>query len=119
MGMTEVRVRIVNVTCARRAAGVDMIVDSGAIYSVVPAGVLRRIGVEPRDTKVFGLANGGRVRRDVGDVLYEIGDCSGAAPVIFGRGGDASLLGVVTLEALGLRLDPLRRRLLPLRLMIA
>jgi len=39
--------------------------------------------------------------------------------VIFGRRGDASLLGVVTLEALGLRLDPLRRQLRPLRLMIA
>jgi hypothetical protein len=55
----------------------------------------------------------------VGDVRYEVGDRSGAAPVIFGRRSDASLLGVVTLEALGLRLDPLRRRLRPLRLMIA
>jgi len=96
-----------------------MVVDSGAIYSVVPAGVLRGIGVTPRETKVFGLANGRTVRRDVADVRYEIGGCSGAAPVIFGRRGDASLLGVVTLEALGLRLDPLRRRLQPLRLMIA
>ena len=113
MGMTEVRVRVVNLNDARRSAEVDMVVDSGAIYSVVPAGVLRRIGVRPRDTKVFGLANGGRVTRDVGDALYEISDCGGAAPVIFGRRGDASLLGVVTLEALGLRLDPLRRRLHP------
>ncbi len=96
-----------------------MVVDSGAIYSVVPVRVLRGIGVVPRETKVFGLANGGSVTREVGDVSYEIGDCSGAAPVIFGRRGDASLLGVVTLEALGLRLDPLRRRLHPLRLMIA
>ena len=119
MGMTEVRVRVVNLADARRAAEVDMVVDSGAIYSVVPAGVLRAIGVVPRETKVFGLANGGSVRRAIADVRYEIGDCSGAAPVIFGRRGDASLLGVVTLEALGLRLDPLRRRLLPLRLMIA
>jgi len=55
----------------------------------------------------------------VGDVRYEVGDRGRAAPVIFGRRGDASLLGVVTLEALGLRLDPLRRRLRPLRLMIA
>jgi hypothetical protein len=39
--------------------------------------------------------------------------------VVFGRRGDASLLGVMTLEALGLQLDPLRRRLRPLRLMIA
>src|SRR5437867_11278223 len=119
MGMTEVRVRVVNLADASRFAEVDMVVDSGAIYSVVPAGVLRRIGVESRETQTFGLARGESVRRSVGDVRYEVGDRSGAAPVIFGRRGDASLLGVVTLEALGLRLDPLRRRLRPLRLMIA
>ena len=119
MGMTEVRVRVVSLTDASRFADVDMVVDSGAIYSVVPAPVLRAIGVEPRETKVFGLANGGRVTREVGDVRYEIDGSAGAAPVIFGRRGDSSLLGVVTLEALGLRLDPLKRRLHPLRLMIA
>jgi predicted aspartyl protease len=119
MGMTEIRVRVVNLTDASRFMDVDLVVDSGAIYSVVPARVLRAIGVAPRDTKLFGLANGGSVTRDVSDVLYEIGDASGAAPVIFGRRGDAPLLGVVTLEALGLRLDPLRRRLHPLRLLIA
>ena len=42
-----------------------------------------------------------------------------AAPVVFGRRQDACLLGAVTLEALGLRLDPLRRQLKPLKLMIA
>src|SRR2546422_8011001 len=117
--MTEVRVRVVNLADTSRFAEVDMGVDSGAIYSVVPTGVLRRIGVEAREIQAFGLANGESVRRELGDVRYEIGDRSGAAPVIFGRRGDAPLLGVVTLEALGLRLDPLRRRLRPLRLMIA
>ena len=119
MGMTEVRVRVVNLVDASRFAEVDLVVDSGAIYSVVPAGVLRRIGVEPREVQTFGLAHGESVRRSVGDVRYEVGERTGAAPVIFGRRGDASLLGVVTLEALGLRLDPLRRLLRPLRLMIA
>jgi predicted aspartyl protease len=108
-----------NLACPSRFADVDLVVDSGAIYSVVPAAVLRSIGVEPRALEVFHLADGQRVRRQIGDVRYEIGGRSGAAPVIFGRRGDASLLGVVTLEALGLRLDPLRRRLGPLRLMIA
>lgn len=39
--------------------------------------------------------------------------------MIFGRRGDSNLLGVITLEALGLRLDPLKRQLRPLELMIA
>ena len=119
MGMTEIRVRLVNLADPTRSAEVDMVVDSGAIYSVVPAKILRRIGIEPRQTHDFGLANGGRVRRAIGDARYEIDGAAGAAPVIFGQRGDANLLGVVTLEALGLRLDPLRRTLRPLKLMIA
>ena len=35
----------------------------------------------------------------------------GVADVIFGEPGDAQLLGALTLEALGLVLDPLRREL--------
>jgi hypothetical protein len=40
MGMTEIRVRVVSLTDAGHFADVDMVVDSGAIYSVVPASVL-------------------------------------------------------------------------------
>src|SRR5436853_7727155 len=103
--MTEVPVRVVNLADASRLAEVDLVVDSGAIYSVVPAGVLRRIGIEPREVQTFDLAYGESVRSSVGDVRYEGADRSGAAPVIFGRRGEASLLGVVP----GLRSDPLRR----------
>ena len=80
---------------------------------------LREIGIEPESTESFDLADGRPVRREIGNVLYEIEGCTRAAPVVFGRKGDACLLGVVTLEALGLRLDPLRRQLKPLKLMIA
>jgi predicted aspartyl protease len=119
MGITETTVRLRNPAARSRTVEVDMIVDSGAIFSVVPAKLLERIGVVPESTESFDLADGRPVRRAIGNVLYEIGGCTRAAPVVFGRRGDACLLGAVTLEALGLRLDPLRRQLRPLRLMIA
>jgi hypothetical protein len=43
----------------------------------------------------------------------------GAADVIFGEKGDSNLLGAFTLEALGLSLDPLRRELKPLPMILA
>ena len=61
------------------SAEVDLGVDSGAIYSVVPAAMLRKIGVEPRKVETFSLANGGTVRRAIGDVYYEIDRSAGAA----------------------------------------
>jgi hypothetical protein len=41
------------------------------------------------------------------------------APVIFGEKGDSTLLGIVTLEALGVILDPIRRELRPLPMILA
>jgi len=43
----------------------------------------------------------------------------GVADVIFGEEGDSTLLGAFTLEALGLSLDPLRRELKPLPIVLA
>jgi predicted aspartyl protease len=119
MGITQTLVVLRNPAARERCVEVEMIVDSGAIFSVVPAAALRRIGVVPESTETFALADGRPVRREIGNVLYEVGERTRAAPVVFGRRQDACLLGAVTLEALGLRLDPLRRQLRPLKLMIA
>lgn len=119
MGITTIRARLTNIAARERTSDVDMVVDSGAIYSVVPATVLDAIGVEAEETETFGLADGRSVRRRVGDVRFEIEGRRGVSRVIFGEPDDAALLGMVTLESLGLSLDPLKRTLRPLRLMIA
>ena len=119
MGITTIRARLANITDRERASDVDMVVDSGAIYSVVPATVLRAIGVQAERVETFGLADGRSVKRRVGHVHFEIEGREGISRVIFGKPDDAALLGMVTLELLGLSLDPLKRKLRPLRLMIA
>jgi hypothetical protein len=52
-------------------------------------------------------------------VFFELDGREGASKVVFGRRGDARLIGAVALEELGLMLDPLKRELRPLRLMLA
>ena len=66
--------------------------------------------------QTFDLADGTEVERAVGSAEFEVAGRRGASTVIFGKRGDACLLGVVTLEELGMVLDPLRRRLRPMRL---
>jgi hypothetical protein len=51
--------------------------------------------------------------------LFRYGERVGGADVIFGEEGDHQLLGALTLEALGLALDPLKRELRPLPMMLA
>jgi predicted aspartyl protease len=92
-----------------------MLIDSGAIFSVVPAVELRRLGIEREKTERFSLADGSFVSRDVGIARFEVAGTSGGAPVIFGEPGDAWLLGALSLESLGLLLDPFTREPRPMR----
>jgi len=54
-----------------------------------------------------------------GVAVFKQGERAGGADVIFGEEGDSNLLGAFTLEALGLSLEPLRRELKPLPLILA
>jgi len=49
--------------------------------------------------------------RKRGIALFKFRDRIGFGDVIFGEAEDATLLGVLTLESLGYALDPLRREL--------
>ena len=118
MGLTTLRVDVANVADPDHVRTLEFLVDSGAVYSVVPAPVLRRLGIRPRAREEFRLADGSKVVRQKGVALFRYGNRVGGADVVFGQKGDSTLLGVLTLEALGLVLDPLRRELKPLPMIL-
>lgn len=111
MGLTHIRARIANPARPGRTTSLRLLVDSGALYSVVPAATLRRLGIQPHGVRRFILADGTEIRRRIGDAVFLINGQRGASPVIFGEKGDAALLGTVSLESLGLILDPMKRML--------
>lgn len=75
--------------------------------------------LRPYREVTFSLADGTTVTRKVGDAYFEIDGHLGPAPVIFGEAGDEPLLGATTLESLGLVFDPFKRRLIPMRMVLA
>jgi len=111
MALTFVQVKISNPADPKKQTEIQFLVDSGAIYSVVPSAILKKIAVQPHSKKTFTLANGETVERSIGDATFEYAGEKGASPAIFGEKGDSTLLGAVTLESLGLMLDPLRREI--------
>ena len=119
MALTHISVRIANPARPRRLARVKFLVDSGAVYSVVPAPILERLGLKPHSSRTFVLPDGSEVTRRMGDAVFRLDERPGASPVIFGEKGDHALLGAVTLESLGVLLDPLRRELRPLPMVLA
>ena len=85
----------------------------------MPSRVLRKLGIKPLATQEFRLADGSTIIRKKGIALFRYQDRVGGADVIFGEAGDSLLLGAFTLEALGLALDPLRRELKPLPMVLS
>jgi predicted aspartyl protease len=89
------------------------------MYSVVPTSVLQRLGIKPGKTKTFILADGTEIKRSLGQALFRMNGEEGASPVVFGEKGDSTLLGSISLEVLGFMLDPFKRKLRPLPMMLA
>lgn len=111
MGMTNVKLTVKNLRNPTKAYEGTFLVDSGATYTVVPKEQLAKIGIKPNREEQFSLADGTVVKRKVGDAYFEYQGSQAAAPILFGERGDEPLLGVFTLKALGLTLDPLKRQL--------
>ncbi len=119
MGLSVLRLEVGNAANPDVTETVEFLIDSGALYSIVPRAVLQKLGVNPLAEPTFRLANGQVIRRQTGGALFKHQDGVGVAVVIFGEEDDSTLLGSHTLEALGFALDPIRRELIPLPMTLA
>jgi clan AA aspartic protease len=119
MGLTVLEIEIGNPANTEVLEKLEFLIDSGTIYSVVPTPILQKLGIKPLTEQVFRLADGSKIIRKKGKALFRYGEQIGVADVIFGEEGDSVLLGTLTLEALGLVLDPLKRELIPIPMILA
>ena len=118
MGLTFLSIEVGNPAEPEITEPIELLIDSGAIYSVIPEPVLTRLKIKPLTEQTFRLADGSKISRRKGVALFKYGDRIGGADVIFGDEGDSPLLGAFTLESLGLGLDPLKRELHPLPMIL-
>jgi clan AA aspartic protease len=102
----------------RKQATVRFLVDSGATYSLLPKEDWQTIGLRPKRSVSFSLADGTIIKRDVSECHIALPQGDGHTPVILGEAGDEPLLGAVTLEILGLVLNPFNRTLQPMHMML-
>jgi predicted aspartyl protease len=91
----------------------DTLVDTGSELTWVPRAILEVLGIEAQRKQAFLVADGRRVERDVGYALVRAGGTEAPDLVVFADPGDMILLGVRSLEGLNLRVDPVRKQLVP------
>jgi clan AA aspartic protease len=102
-----------------KQATVRFLVDSGATYTLLPYEDWQLIGLSPKRSATFALADGTTIEREVSECHIELPQGEGHTPVILGEPGDEALLGTVTLEIFGLVLNPFNRTLQTMRMLLA
>lgn len=119
MGLTYVEGTVQAPGRRQRPRRVRFLVDSGAVYSVLRRNDWRALGLKPERELEFVLADGSVLTRGVNECIFELEDRRATSPVVLGETEDEALLGAVTLETLGLMLNPFSRTLQPMRMVLA
>jgi predicted aspartyl protease len=94
-----------------RSVPVRVLVDTGSELSWLPIEVLVSTGIQPRRKRLFRMADGRTMDRDVGFCILESEGFITNDEVVFAQPGDMHLLGVRTLGGFGVTVDPLAHRL--------
>jgi len=96
----------------------EFIVDTGAIYTVIPKSVAERLRLKETGRRKFKIANGDVVEYPVSEAYIIINGEGVTSVVAIADEKTLLLLGVTTLELLGLKVNPVTGKLTPLELMI-
>ena len=117
MGITYVEGTVSGPT--GKQASAEFLVDSGAKYTLLPEPIWKATELSPKRRMTFTLTDGTHIERNVSEVHIALPQGERHTPVILGEPGDEALSGAVTLEELGLVLNPFQRSLQPARMMLA
>ena len=93
----------------------DALVDTGAFVTSAPASLLRRLGVEPIRTQEFELADGEMREMEVGEARVRVGDREVTTLVLFNDEARCPCWRADARSAFFMRVDPVHKRLVPIR----
>ncbi|MEM2917145.1 MAG: clan AA aspartic protease [Candidatus Bathyarchaeia archaeon] len=118
MGYVRVRGFIANPIDRNLKEEMEFIVDTGAIYTVIPRSVAEKLGLKELGRRKFKTANGSVVEFPISEAYITINGEGVTSLVALADDSTPILLGVTTLELLGLQVDPVSGKLVPMELMI-
>jgi clan AA aspartic protease len=111
MSVFRVNVIAANIIDQQRVSPpIQALVDSGSELTWLPADVLANIGITPVRNRTFQTATGQTVQRPVGYAILRAEGYETIDEVVHAEAGDATLLGVRTLEGFGVMVDYIAHR---------
>lgn len=119
MGTFSVRVSLAHPLRPEPQATLDLLVDTGATWTMLPDETVRQLGLSTTRQRAVTLANGECVTYPAGQVSIRLNGEEGITFFLAGPPGCLALLGAVTLEEFGLAPDPVRKALVPVAGLLA
>ena len=89
----------------------NALVDTGAMYSIVPSSLLERLGVESMDRMTSMPSDANRKRNNIGQTYIRANERQVMTIVIFGDEDTAPTIGSYALTGLSLEADTANERL--------
>ncbi|MCP8309533.1 MAG: Retroviral aspartyl protease [archaeon] len=118
MGYIKVKAKIANPQERNKYREIELLADTGAIYTLLPSSLLKGLAIPATSRRKFKLASGEVKDYPTGEAYIEVEGTGVTSIVVFGPEGSTSLLGVTTLKLLGFQVDPLTGKLKPMELLL-
>jgi aspartyl protease family protein len=118
MGYVRVRGVVANASDRSLKTELEFLVDTGAIYTVIPKSVAERLRLKESGKRRFKTASGEVIEFPISEAYIILNGEGVTSLVAIADEKTPVLLGVTTLELLGLQVDPVSGKLTPLELMI-
>ena len=113
MGIFTAKLRIWNPASSSSTEEIDAMVDTEASYSWVLRTRLEHLDVRPVRRMQFRTIEGNTIERDLVPVFVAADGFTGGDNVVMAEPGDMEVIGAHTLESLGLTVDPVGKKLVP------
>ena len=114
MGTFRTTILVENAERRGETRSVDgALVDTGSEYTWVPSSVLESLRIRPERMQRFILADGRTLERWLGFAIVHAAGTNAPDLVVFAQPEDMVILGAHSIEGMNLRVDALRKQLLP------
>ena len=113
MGSFSAKLRVWNPSSPEQVEEVEALVDTGAAFSWVHRERLEKIGIVPLRRMGFRAIDGSIIERDTAAVWVASNGFTGPDTVVIAERNDIEVIGVHTIEGLGLAADPVQKKLVP------
>ena len=90
----------------KRTSEIEAVVDSGSYYSWIPKGEAKKIDLKEIGKRKFRTISGEIVERPYGVGVFSVDGATGGSEVVFAEERDGIVLGAITMESMGIKIDP-------------